>query len=217
MLHIYVSIIDAIAVTETLGIFSFLSLFFLFIDQSWKKLREGGGTALVFGALNRLRYVSNYTISLSLFLLFFFLFPDWIWRWRRKPSRTENISHHPIKDILKDSFKKGNKKTILCCHDNQTIFCFVLYFLTGELEQQQVDGGGPVPSKSCGGCVLVKKGEEPSGTNRKIGNTPFPLDDQLKKRGKKGFPKLPLFFFISFLFFFSCPPYNMKGTTDAPI
>ena len=76
MLHIYVSIIDAIAVTETLGIFSFLSLFFLFIDQSWKKLREGGGTALVFGALNRLRYVSNYTISLSLFLLFFFLFPD---------------------------------------------------------------------------------------------------------------------------------------------
>ena len=52
------------------GIFSFLSLFLLVYRSILEKLRDWGGTALVFGALNRLRYVSNYTISLSFFSFF---------------------------------------------------------------------------------------------------------------------------------------------------
>jgi hypothetical protein len=106
--------------------------------------------------------------------------------------------------------RKQKNDFVLPWQPNHFLFCFV-FFLTGELEEQQVDGGGPVPSKSCGGCVLVKKGEEPSETNRKIGNTPFPLDDQLKKRGKKGVSQTSSFFFYSFLFFFRVLPTTWKA------
>jgi hypothetical protein len=72
-----------------------------------------------------------------------------------------------------------------------------------------VDGGGPVPSKSCGGCVLVKKGRNQVGA---IGTLQIPLYtvQSTIKHGKKGFPKLPLFLFLTFCFCV-CRPYKLKG------
>ena len=57
-----------------------------------------------------------------------------------------------------------------------------------------VDGGGPVPSKSCGGCVLVKKGRNQVGA---IGTSQIPLYtvQSTIKHGKKGFPNFLYFSF----------------------
>ena len=79
------------------GIFSFLSLFLLVYRSILAKLRDWGGLHWSLGHwIGFVTWVTTQFLSLS---SLFFLFPDWIWRWRRKPSRTENISHHAIKDI----------------------------------------------------------------------------------------------------------------------
>ena len=54
-----------------------------------------------------------------------------------------------------------------------------------------------------------EKGEEPSGSNRNIANTPLHCTINYKTR-KKGFPKLPLFLFLTFCFCV-CRPYKLKG------
>ena len=66
-----------------------------------------------------------------------------------------------------------------------------------------VDGGGPVPSKSCGGCVLVKKGRNQVGA---IGTSQIPLYTVQSwinyKTRKKGVS--PTSFISLFNFLFLC-------------
>lgn len=187
--------------------------FSMFIDQP--KTLSGEGRLEVYRALNRLRYVSNYyffflSLSLSPSTSQLNLAPPQPITHRKhfchRHYDKNTIYHHS--KIKRYSYRFRVAKTTQTEKENDQrkgneggngFFLFKKLF--GRPDNRWVcvlDGGGPVPSKSCGGCVLVKKGEEPSGTNRNLVNTPFSPYDQ----HKKGVSQL---FFFTFCFFFFFP------------